>query len=98
MRRFLMWLILMGLLSCPARAVAQLQLLAGEPQAVFAGSNQIINLCWRNVGNSINETQIQSRVMQLTSATAVCAGEAPWKRLQVLPGQTVLESAVLDFP
>jgi len=25
-------------------------------------------------------------------------GEAPWKKLQVLPGQTILETATLDFP
>jgi hypothetical protein len=77
----------------------QLQLLPDtQPQAVFAGPNRVVNLCWRNAGETVNETQIQSRTMQLTSATAVCVGEAPWKRLQVLPGQTVLESAALDFP
>jgi hypothetical protein len=98
MRLFLTWLMLAALGSVAAQA-AQLQLVANpEPQAIFAGSNRVVNLCWRNAGDTLNETQIQSRVMQLTSATAVCVGEAPWKTLQVLPGQTVLETAVLDFP
>ncbi len=38
------------------------------------------------------------RLMQLTSATATTLAEQPWKTLQVLPGQTVIESATLDFP
>ena len=98
MRLFLTWLMLTALGSASAQA-AQLQLVArAEPQAVFAGSNRVVNLCWSNAAETINETQIQSRVMQLTSATAVCVGEAAWKKLQVLPGQTVLETAALDFP
>jgi hypothetical protein len=36
--------------------------------------------------------------MQLTSATAVRVNEAPWKKLRMLSGQTVLETAELEFP
>ena len=36
--------------------------------------------------------------MQLTSATALRINEASWKKLQMLPGQTVLETAELEFP
>jgi len=98
MRRLLTWLMLMALGNAPVKG-AQLQFVTGaEPQAVFAGSNRVVRLCWRNAGTSINETEIQSRMTQLTSATAVWVGETPWKKLQVLPGQTVLESATLDFP
>jgi hypothetical protein len=99
MKWFVTWLMGGMLLGTSAIAGPQLQLVAeAEPQAVFGGTNPSISLCWRNAGETANETQIQSRTMQLTSATAVCVGEAPWKKLQVLPGQTVLESAVLDFP
>ena len=98
MRRVLPWLVLTALWLTPV-AAAPLQLLAGaEPQAVFAGPNQVIPLYWRNTGETANETQIQTRMMQLTSATAACVSEAPWKKLQVLPSQTVLETAALDFP
>ena len=83
-------------LECLGRR--QLQLVAGpEPQVVFAGSNRCVNLCWRNLTSSVNETDIQSRIMQLTSATAVCVDEAPWKKLQVLPGQTVLKPQLWIF-
>ncbi len=37
-------------------------------------------------------------MLQNSSATAIRLGEVAWKRLQVLPGQTVLETAQLDFP
>jgi len=98
MRLFLTWLMFAVLASASAQT-AELQLVASaEPQAVFAGSNRVVNLCWQNAGDTATETQIQSRVMQLTSATAVCVGEAAWKTLQVLPGQTVLETAALNFP
>ena len=98
MRLFLTWLML-ATLGSAAMEAAQLQLVTNaEPPAVFAGSNRLVNLCWRNTGDAVNETQIQSRMIQLTSATAVRIGEAPWKTLRVLPGQTVLETAALDFP
>jgi hypothetical protein len=38
------------------------------------------------------------RIFQATSATAVPVSERPWKELRVLPRQTILESASLDFP
>ncbi|HWC58578.1 MAG TPA: hypothetical protein VHC44_02715 [Verrucomicrobiae bacterium] len=88
-------MIALGTLSAEATL---LQLVAAESQAVFAGSNRVVNLCWCNPGRLVNETDIRSRTMQLTSATAVSLYEKPWKKLQVLPGQTVLETAILDFP
>jgi hypothetical protein len=36
--------------------------------------------------------------MQLTSATAAPINETPWKRLQVLPGQTTVETATVEIP
>jgi hypothetical protein len=37
-------------------------------------------------------------VFQASSATAVPLGDWPWKRLEVLPRQTIVESAQLEFP
>jgi hypothetical protein len=53
---------------------------------------------WHNGGDHIYAGEVRTRMMQTSSATVVAVGEAPWKRLQVLPGQTVLEPARLDFP
>jgi hypothetical protein len=42
--------------------------------------------------------KLRTRLYQASSATAAPLGETPWKKLTVLAGQTVLESAVLAFP
>lgn len=44
------------------------------------------------------EANVCARVCQTTSANAAPLPERPWKPLTVLPGQTVLETAALDFP
>jgi len=69
-----------------------------EPQAVFSGNVRKIAVVWRNSGDRPVSAELRMRLVQTTSATAVRVSEAPWKRLQVLPGQTITESAALDFP
>ncbi len=85
--------------SWPVAAFAQLQLLPDkEPQRVFAGDERTINLVWHNTGNKTVDAEIRAQISQISSATTIRLGETPWKRLQVLPQQTVLESAQLDLP
>ena len=80
-------------------AVAQLQLLPDkESQRVFAGDERKINLVWHNAGDKTVDAEIRAQISQTSSATTIRLGETPWKRLQVLPQQTVLEYAQLDFP
>ena len=83
----------------PLAVFAQIGLVPdAEPQRVFAGEAKQVAVVWHNGGNQIYEGEIRTRMLQSSSATVVAVGEAPWKRLQVLPGQTVLESARLNFP
>lgn len=93
------WL-LPALVSCwPLAALAQLQLVPdGQPQRVFAGDARKIAVVWHNAGDKTVEAEIRARVLQTSSSTAVQLRERPWKKLSVLPGQTVVESAQLDFP
>ncbi len=80
-------------------ASAQLEIVpAAQPTCVFAGANQRVPVTWHNRGAEGLNRALSIRVYQATSATAVALAEAPWKRLQVLPGQVVLESATFDFP
>lgn len=65
---------------------------------MFAGEAQKISIVWHNNGDKVWEGEISARILQTSSATAVRLGEIRWKKLNVLPGQTVLESAQLDFP
>ena len=83
----------------PWAAPAQLQLLPDQqPQRVFAGDARNVAVVWHNAGNNTAEAEIRARILQTSSAITVRLGETPWKRLQMLPRQTVLESARLDFP
>ena len=64
----------------------------------FLRPGKNISATFHNAGGQDFKNQISTRISQASSATAVSLGERPWKELQVLPGQTVLESAQLDFP
>ncbi|HSU54703.1 MAG TPA: hypothetical protein VLT36_11645 [Candidatus Dormibacteraeota bacterium] len=88
-----------GLLGMANPAFAGLELLPpSEPPSIFAGSSKAIPLLWRNGGDEILTSNLHFRMYQASSATAMPFMEAPWKQLTVLPGQTVVESARLDFP
>ena len=92
---------MMFVIACggPVAALAQLQLLPDQqPQRAFAGDARKIAVVWHNDGDNTAEAEIRARIVQTSSATTVRLGETPWKKLQVLPQQTVLESARLDFP
>jgi hypothetical protein len=80
-------------------AHAQWQLLPDkEPQRVFAGAARKITLTWHNAGETAAAAEVRLRLFQTSSATAAPLAEKPWKKIEMLPGQTVLESASLDFP
>jgi hypothetical protein len=88
------------LLGFASRALAQLELLHPEqPSAVFGGGARAVQITFRNSGERPVETSLRTRLFQLSSATRMPVAEAqPWKRLTVLGGQTVLETARLKFP
>lgn len=79
-------------------ARAQLSVLPEpEPKQLFPGK-QLVNVLLSNRGSGIVDIVAYIRLIQTTSATAVSLGEFSWKQLQVLPGQTLLETATVDFP
>ena len=93
------WMVLAIACCWPGAALAQLQLLPDkEPQRVFVGDARKVIVVWHNASDKIAEPEIRARILQTSSTTAIRLGERPWKKLQVLPQQTVLESAQLDFP
>jgi hypothetical protein len=84
---------------CPFVAPAQVEVLRdNEPQCVFSGKGEKIKILVHNLGASPVETDLRIRLYQASSATAAPLGETPWKKLTVLSGQAVLESATLAFP
>jgi hypothetical protein len=93
---------LLGLLLAaltPSLAHAELQTLPDQnPQRVFVGEGRRINVLFHNPSNRPLNADLRTRLFQASSATAIPLGEAPWKKLDVPPGQTVVESAPLTFP
>ncbi len=80
-------------------ALAQLEVVtSAEPQRVFCGGAKNISVTFHNPGGQIFTDEVCTRLWQASSATAVPLAETPWKNLSVLPRQTVVESAQLDFP
>ncbi len=80
-------------------ALGQLAIVTNvEPQRVFFGRAKDISVVVHNAGNRKFEGEITARMLQTSSATAVEIGAIAWKNLQVLPGQTIVASAQLDFP
>jgi hypothetical protein len=80
-------------------ANAQPKLIAdATPQCVFSGPSRNIVVVWHNPSDAIIGVEIRARILQTSSATVVQLGKTSWKKLQMLPQQTVLESARLDFP
>jgi hypothetical protein len=99
MRAFNTWLLLLLAACWPVVACAQLQLLPDrEPQRVFAGNARKITVIWHNAGDKSAGADVRTRLYQTSSATAVPLSEKTWKKIEILPGQTVLESALMDFP
>lgn len=82
-----------------AAAPAQLQTVSAEaPQACFGGAARPICVMWRNPEETCLKHTLRARILQASASTVMPCGEVPWKELEVLPGQTILESASLTFP
>jgi hypothetical protein len=65
---------------------------------VFAGDGRKIIVTWRNTGDQVVDAEMRMQLYQTSSTTAAPLSEKAWKKIEILPGQTVLESAPLDFP
>lgn len=91
--------VLPPILLLPVLATAQVRIVREqETQRLFAGEVRLVALTLCNPGANEANLDLHTRLYQASSATAVLETEAHWKKLQVLPSQTVLESAALTFP
>jgi len=83
----------------PVPAAAQLELVPGDVQHVFADNPQTVRVVFRNPTDNPVTTELSTRLWQISSGAVMPVGEArPWKKLEVLPQQTVLEAIELTFP
>ena len=85
--------------AAPIVAYGQLEPITNrEAQCVFAGDARNISITLHNSGGQNFNREVRTRIYQTSSATAVLLSENPWRQIQVPAGETVLESAALDFP
>lgn len=85
--------------AAPIAAYGQLELITNrEAQCVFAGDAWNISIAFQNSSGQNFNSEIRARIYQASSATAVLLSDNPWKQVQVPAGETVLESATLNFP
>jgi hypothetical protein len=84
-------------ISCSSSA--ELELVAEkQPQQVFGGSNCNVECVWRNEDGKPVFAEIATRILQASSGTTMPISVVPWKSLEVLSGQTVIENALVAFP
>src|ERR1700733_7343631 len=93
------WMLLVAAGCSAGVARAQLEIVTNAaPQCVFSGDAKNISATFHNPDSQDFRQEIRTLISQASSATVVPLAEKPWKELRVLPQQTVLESARLDFP
>jgi hypothetical protein len=69
-----------------------------EPRFLFGGGRCQVPVTFHNPLSKDVEADLRIRVLQVSSATATPIDQVPWKRVQVLGGQTIIESATLTLP
>lgn len=91
---------LLGMLAAGAgMAQAELRIVPeSEPPRLFGGMARDLRLVWQNTSEQSVSMQVQMRLVQTASHIATPIGESPWKRLSILPGQTLIEHASLHLP
>lgn len=96
MKRWLIYII--ATLLAPALH-ARLELVQSASNAfVICGKGRQIEVTFHNPDGDV-ETTVQTRIYQATSATLAPIGETKvWKKLRVLAGEKVIETATFDFP
>jgi len=77
---------------------AEIQIVPSSVQHVFGGAARQIRVQLQNTGDAVVMSDIQTVLSQASSATVVRVSDTQWKRLQVLPHQTIVETAALDLP
>jgi hypothetical protein len=79
---------------------AQIEFLpATAPQAIFGGQPSTIGVTLCNRGAETAQSEFSTRLLQVSSATVMPVSQPqPWKRIQVLAGQTLVESVPVRLP
>ena len=95
--RTCMWL--MALACWSAEGQPKLEMVPfAEPQCAFAGSKANVKAVFHNAGDADFSGEMGMKLFLTSSSTVAPLDERPWKKLNVLAGQTIIESAPLEMP
>ena len=93
------WLLSGALALWAFESVAQLEVLrSGEVPCRFGGRDGLVEIVISNRSDNTVSAPARTRLLQASSATVATVAEAPWKRLELFPHQTVVESATISLP
>src|SRR5580692_3004205 len=100
MMTFRSWALFFALGCWPGMTHGQVGIFPyAEPARVFAGADRPIMVAFHNADDQTARLKVSTEIYQTTSGTAVALdGPRAWKALEVLPGQTILETNFLTFP
>lgn len=95
MKRLLVFL----LAGASSILAAEVRMLTVAPTAGFGGGRVGLNVAFENLTDQRKELDVRTQILQASSSTVAPWGPpAAWKRLSLLPHQTIAEQAMLDFP
>ncbi len=91
------WLIALGCWSAAGQPKLEV-VPSAEPQCVFAGSKASVRAVFHNAGDADFSGEMGIKLFLTSSSTMAPLAERHWKKLSVLAGQTIIESAPLEMP
>ena len=98
-RHALKWLVFLASLLPIGGGLAQLVVVQdARNRQIFGGGSRTVNVVISNSSDTATSIEARFALVQLSSATAIRLGDSPWKKLELLTGQTVVESANIAFP
>ena len=69
-----------------------------EPARVFAGAAREIPVSWHNPGSHSLAADLRWRLYQTSTSLAAPFDEQAWKHIELPAGQTIAETAAVNFP
>jgi hypothetical protein len=88
------------ILAAPSSHATPLQVVTRDNnQCVFEGAARPIEVAFHNSDDKMATVEIRTQIYQTATAIAMPLAEPhTWKILEILPGQTILETNLLTFP
>ena len=78
---------------------AEVRMLPAAPTAVFGTGRVGLNVAFENLTEGAQELDVRTQILQASSSTvAPWSPPVSWKRLSLLPHQTVADQATVEFP